>query len=192
MSMRLRKLERSVSTLHQGISTQFDSVRDVLRKGASSPVPPPYHVGPPSQSASRTPSIGSSTISVMQPVFTHTDSFPALHTQGVSLMTLNTIKLGEDDFTFDRTSVPDPPAIHFSENLTQLFAHWHCSDLLKINGRGIPIKYWSLIYQSKHGDKVGAWAKLRGPWGIYKVCANVNSLHTHLLTSCRLVSSRGA
>lgn len=201
MSMRLRRLERSVSTLHQGISERFDGVEEVLRKESElAPTSSPRYAGRLSQSASRTPSLSFALTSESQPAsrtsslsFTPSESQPTSRTPSISvstggvslaqpdlntdsssaipateteasLMNLTTIKLGDNDFTFDRSTVPDPPAVYFSDNLTRLFEHWYCSDLLQINGLGIPVKHWQEIYR-----KTGAWATLRTAWGNYKV-----------------------
>ncbi|KAF7983639.1 hypothetical protein HWV62_20582 [Athelia sp. TMB] len=184
LSMRLRRLERSVSTLHQGISEWFDTVEEVLRKESepAPPTPSPWVAGHLPQSASRTPSLSLALTSKSQPAsrtpsisvaiggvslaqpIINTDSFSAIPATEASLMNLTTIKLGDNDFTFDRSTVPDPPAVYFSDNLARLFEHWYSSDLLKINGLGIPVKHWQVIYR-----KTGAWATLRTAWGNYKL-----------------------
>jgi hypothetical protein len=93
-------------------------------------------------------------------------------------MKLAVVKLGGEDFAIDRTSVPDPPAMHFSNDISGLFQHWNSSDCLVVNGRGIPIKYWPEFYQAKRGFKAGAWKAIRVEWGNWKVM--FHSFGTHL------------
>ena len=80
-----------------------------------------------------------------------------------------TVMLGDEEFAFDRTTVNDPPAKHFSEDIDGLFEQWNNSDLLVVNGRSIPIKYWPQFYQAKKGIKSGAWKAIRVEWGNWKV-----------------------
>jgi hypothetical protein len=79
------------------------------------------------------------------------------------------VKLGDEEFICDRTQVNDPPARHFSDNISGLFEHWHHSDYLVVNGRGIPIKYWPEFYKAKKGFKAGTWKAIRVEWGNWKV-----------------------
>lgn len=99
-------------------------------------------------------------------MFTHSKSIPASEIAPQNLIIL---KLGDDELAVDQTAVPDPPAIVFSQDLSALFAQWHCSDALVVNGRGIPIKYWPVLYHVKHGIKRSAWKALRTNWGNWKV-----------------------
>jgi len=89
---------------------------------------------------------------------------------------LAVVKLGDEEFACDRTQVNDPPARHFSDNISGLFEHWHCSDYLVVNGRGIPIKYWPEFYKAKKGFKAGAWKAIRVEWGNWKVNFNISLL----------------
>lgn len=93
---------------------------------------------------------------------------------------LAVLKLGDEELAVDQTTVPDPPAITFSQDLSALFTEWHCSDKLVVNGRGIPIKYWPLFYHSKHGIKRGAWKALRTVWGNWKVRTKHLCLRWHI------------
>ncbi|KAF7979239.1 hypothetical protein HWV62_43210 [Athelia sp. TMB] len=96
LSMRLRRLERSVSTLHQGISERFDGVEEVLRKDSEpAPTPSPWFAGLLSQSASRTPSLSSALTSESQPasrtpslsLARTSESQPASRTASISVST---------------------------------------------------------------------------------------------------------
>jgi hypothetical protein len=80
-----------------------------------------------------------------------------------------TVQLGDNKFSFDRTTVDDPPAKHFSEDIEGLFEQWNNLSLLIVNGHGIPIKYWPKFYQAKKGFKSGAWKAIRVEWGNWKV-----------------------
>ncbi|RDX40139.1 hypothetical protein OH76DRAFT_1490544 [Lentinus brumalis] len=42
-----------------------------------------------------------------------------------------------------------------------LFCEWNHSDLLIINGRGIPIKHWGWFYKKHLGAKEFVWKKVR-------------------------------
>ncbi|KAI0769300.1 hypothetical protein BD413DRAFT_613853 [Trametes elegans] len=59
--------------------------------------------------------------------------------------------------TFDKTLVPDLPAIGFADDISRLFQEWHKSDLLVVNGYGIPVKHWNWFYQKKTHIKGHAW-----------------------------------
>lgn len=93
------------------------------------------------------------------------------------------IKLGDEEFACDRTQISDPPAKHFSNNISELFQQWHQSEYLVVNGRGIPIKYWPEFYQAKKGFKSGAWKAIRVEWGNWKVSIHFTS-SVQALTLC--------
>jgi len=103
-----------------------------------------------------------------------------------------TVMLGDEEFAFDRTAVDDPPAKHFSEDIDGLFKQWNDSNLLVVNGRGIPIKYWPQFYQAKKGIKSGAWKAIRVEWGNWKVMKPWLSIYdgtTHFLVPSLLLKS---
>lgn len=139
---------------------------------------------PADQCAITSPSISTSiatfipSVKNLGPMLTHGKSIPASE---ISPKNLIILKLGDDELAVDQTTVPDPPAIVFSHNLPALFSQWHCSNTLVVNGRGIPIKYWPVVYQAKFGVKGGAWKALRTQWGNWKVCLILN------VSICRLV-----
>lgn len=94
------------------------------------------------------------------------------HNQNISLKNRCRIFLGDEEFVFDKSKVPPPPMQHFSRNITQLFHEWDKSDLLVINGRGIPVKYWCEVYKRKTGvpaAQQGVWDGLKVTWGNWKV-----------------------
>ncbi|KAG9312002.1 hypothetical protein JVU11DRAFT_7274 [Chiua virens] len=64
------------------------------------------------------------------------------------------------EFPFDIRHVPDPPAIHFSNDIDRLFREWESSALLATNGHGIPVKHWSQFYKKAAGAKKTAWDAL--------------------------------
>ncbi|KAJ8454346.1 hypothetical protein ONZ51_g13076 [Trametes cubensis] len=70
--------------------------------------------------------------------------------------------------TFDKTRVPNPPPVSFSDDISALFKEWHQSDLLKVSGRGIPIKYWPWFYQKRAHIKNYAWDVIRSKWNKWK------------------------
>lgn len=84
-----------------------------------------------------------------------------------------TVKLGDEEFSFDRRTVPDPPGALFTKDLSGLFQAWHESNTLTISGRGIPIKYWQEIYAKRKGIKNKAWDAIRvriGNWKVRGMC----------------------
>lgn len=155
------------------LSTRFARLEDVLVKaanGAQTPFPqsqPQFDHAPYTRSAT---SISTPAAYITLPVppmsLTHGRSIPASE---ISPQNLVVLTLGDEELAVDRTTVPDPPSIVFSHDLSALFAAWHCSDALVVNGRGIPIKYWPLFYHAKNGIKGGAWKALRTIWGNWKV-----------------------
>ncbi|KAI0736361.1 hypothetical protein C8Q72DRAFT_985912 [Fomitopsis betulina] len=60
-------------------------------------------------------------------------------------------RLDDEDFYFDKTCLPDPPSIHYSQDIPALFREWHSSQLLTIDGRGIAIKHWEALYKKCKG-----------------------------------------
>lgn len=79
--------------------------------------------------------------------------------------------LDGEQFTYDKTKVPEPPTIHFSQHINRLFDEWESSNLLCVGGRGIPIKHWGEFYKRTKGIKSTAWDALRVEWGNWKVCS---------------------
>lgn len=77
--------------------------------------------------------------------------------------------LGDTTFPFDKTQVPNPPGVNFSDDLSRLFQEWHKSDLLIVNGHGIPVKHWPWFYQKKMGIRPAVWAIIRMKWLNWKV-----------------------
>jgi hypothetical protein len=112
-----------------------------------------------------TPSVANIVLNIPCPQSTRL-TLPAV---AIDPKNLAIVKLGEEEFACDRTTVPDPPARHFSNNISGLFEHWHCSDHLIVNGRGIPLKYWPEFYRAKKGFKAGAWKAICVEWGNWKV-----------------------
>ncbi|KAH9842317.1 uncharacterized protein C8Q71DRAFT_852898 [Rhodofomes roseus] len=82
------------------------------------------------------------------------------------------ISLDGENIYVDRTHIPDPPAIHLSDNIPSLFREWHTSNLLTIAGRGIPVKHWDKVYKKRSGVvETDAWHALRVEWGNWKFLA---------------------
>ncbi|KAM5537041.1 hypothetical protein V8D89_009370 [Ganoderma adspersum] len=69
---------------------------------------------------------------------------------------------------FHEAQVPDPPKVTFADDLSQLFKDWYVSDLLIVNGRGIPVRDWDSFYRKRTGIKQHAWDALRVQWGLWK------------------------
>ncbi|KAJ7810154.1 hypothetical protein B0H14DRAFT_2524424 [Mycena olivaceomarginata] len=81
------------------------------------------------------------------------------------------VLLDGEEFSFDSTQVPNPPNIHFSNDIPRLVKEWESSTLLRVNGCGIAIKDWPMFYQRRkqsRSHKSGAWDKIRTAWGNWK------------------------
>ncbi|KAG2130468.1 uncharacterized protein EDB93DRAFT_1069545, partial [Suillus bovinus] len=61
------------------------------------------------------------------------------------------------------------PLIHFSRDIEQLCHEWESSDLLVVNGCGIPIKYWGEFFKkSKIRSENSAWDSIKVELGNWK------------------------
>ncbi|KAI0703713.1 hypothetical protein BC835DRAFT_1410445 [Cytidiella melzeri] len=74
--------------------------------------------------------------------------------------------LGDRSVTFDKwIPLCDPPGIHFSQQISELFHHWNSSDLVMLNGEGVPVKYWDKLFKylaeemQQLGSEDAFWAK---------------------------------
>jgi hypothetical protein len=81
-----------------------------------------------------------------------------------------TIVIDGEDVTFDISSVADPPAISFAEDVPRLLREWYASSYLTVAGHGIPIRHWDKFYMARGGIKHGAWDSFRSTWHNWKVC----------------------
>ncbi|KAI0721352.1 hypothetical protein C8T65DRAFT_692418 [Cerioporus squamosus] len=88
------------------------------------------------------------------------------------------VDLDGDELAFDRTQVPNPPKVSFANDLPRLFREWHTSEILTVNGRGIPVKHWDLFYKKRIGIKQHAWDVVRVQWGNWKACFLVTERET--------------
>lgn len=82
---------------------------------------------------------------------------------------LGVAQLGSEQFSYNKAAVPSPPTMHLSGDISRLCREWEESNLLVVNGRGIPIKYWGEFYKKGKGIKTTAWDALRVEWGNWKV-----------------------
>ncbi|TDL15194.1 hypothetical protein BD410DRAFT_845401 [Rickenella mellea] len=89
----------------------------------------------------------------------------------LSVENTHTAILGDEEFHYSPSMVPDVPAVQFASDLGQLFREWHSSERLQVNGRGIPIKYWPEFYKKRKGVKEHAWAAIRNQWTNWKFIA---------------------
>ena len=106
---------------------------------------------------------------------------------------LGIAQLGSEQFSYDKMTVPPPPTIHLSQDIDRLCREWDESNLLIVNGRGIPVKYWGEFYKRGKGVKVTAWDALRVEWGNWKVSTTTNSSScTCTSMCCPPVHCRGA
>lgn len=91
------------------------------------------------------------------------------------------------EIPYDKTVlVCDPPGKHFSRaRIPELFEHWESSNLVTLNGRGIPVKYWNILYGARKLGKPGQWEVLKREWNNWKVrtCSLTFTLNPSYLTN---------
>ena len=68
-----------------------------------------------------------------------------------------TVQLADGPFLFQKSKACPPPAQRFSRDIPNLFHEWEVSNLLQIDGKGIPVKDWDKIYKKKVGLFLQAW-----------------------------------
>ncbi|KAG1816032.1 uncharacterized protein BJ212DRAFT_1299881 [Suillus subaureus] len=68
--------------------------------------------------------------------------FHAIPQQFIPSAKLGIALLGDEQFKYDKTWVPELPTIHLSKDIDRLCEEWESSNLLCVGGRGIPVKYW--------------------------------------------------
>ncbi|KAH9927790.1 uncharacterized protein B0H18DRAFT_875189 [Fomitopsis serialis] len=79
------------------------------------------------------------------------------------------VNLDGRDIYFEKADLPDPPAIHFSDDIPGLFLEWHASRRLIIAGHGIPIKHWDKLYKKRNKlVETDAWKAIKVEWGNWK------------------------
>ena len=79
------------------------------------------------------------------------------------------LELDGKTLRFDKARVPNPPKVTFAHDVSRLLREWHSSDLLRVDGHGIPIKHWECLYTKRVGIKEHAWDSIRVQWGNWKV-----------------------
>lgn len=100
-------------------------------------------------------------------------------------------RLDDEDFYFDKTCLPDPPSIHYSQDIPALFREWHSSQLLTIDGRGIAIKHWEALYKKCKGfTDSNTWKVIGVEWLNWKVSTTL--AHTGCISPVDTVLGRGA
>ncbi|KAJ2987813.1 hypothetical protein NUW54_g9313 [Trametes sanguinea] len=101
-------------------------------------------------------------------------------------------ELDGEEIAFDKTAVPNPPPVSFADDLSQLFREWHSSNLLVVNGRGIPIKHWNSFYGKRAQIKSHVWDVIRARWNKWKVspylCDGYRHVSVHTVIGCSLLS----
>ncbi|KAI9057197.1 hypothetical protein FKP32DRAFT_1681931 [Trametes sanguinea] len=95
-------------------------------------------------------------------------SAPDVSHAGIPSERLMFFELDGERFAFDKTTVPNPPQVSFAEDIPRLFREWHQSELLVINGRGIPIKHWAWFYRKRTHIKAQVWDVIRAKWNKWK------------------------
>ncbi|KAG2368462.1 hypothetical protein BDR07DRAFT_1372225 [Suillus spraguei] len=80
-------------------------------------------------------------------------------------------RLGDEDFLYDKSKLQGPPLIHFSGDIERLCREWKESNLLTVNGRGIPVKYWGEFFKKSKGRAHSVWDSIKVEWGNCKFIA---------------------
>ncbi|KAG2352427.1 hypothetical protein BDR07DRAFT_1498363 [Suillus spraguei] len=75
------------------------------------------------------------------------------------------LPLGDEDFLYDKSKLQGPPLIHFSGDIERLCREWKESNLLTVNGRGIPVKYWGEFFKKSKGRAHSVWDSIKVEWG---------------------------
>ncbi|KAF7791346.1 hypothetical protein EIP86_002360 [Pleurotus ostreatoroseus] len=78
------------------------------------------------------------------------------------------------EIAYDKTitcEIQDPPARHFSQRLSDLFNEWEASHLVRLNGQGVPVKYWAYLYNTRKSKlaKTGQWRVISNEWRNWKM-----------------------
>jgi hypothetical protein len=182
-----------MDTLEDSISAKLSNLSECIRVSSLAPQTAPTFTAT-RQSTSCTTSIPNhqhlTASAPLQPVPAPTEVSQPLSTQPLQHDQEDTIpdelraeaQLGNETFVFNKTEVPDPPAILFSKDIDRLFHEWEDSTLLCVNGRNIPIKYWPEFYKKSKGVKENAWGALRTKWDNWKVRSAQSSVPRHSLT----------
>ncbi|KLO16412.1 hypothetical protein SCHPADRAFT_937893 [Schizopora paradoxa] len=77
-----------------------------------------------------------------------------------------------EDFHYEIADLPVVPAIHFSGRLEDLFVQWESSNLLKVRGRIIPMKYWAELYKGATlSPNFESWRARKSEWGSWNFIA---------------------
>lgn len=84
--------------------------------------------------------------------------------------------LGDEDFPYDKSKLQGPPLIHFSGDIERLCCEWKESNLLTVNGRGIPVKYWGEFFKKSKGRARSVWDSIKVKWSNWKVRQTLPSL----------------
>ncbi|KAI0779054.1 hypothetical protein BD413DRAFT_513918 [Trametes elegans] len=91
-----------------------------------------------------------------------------LHDTSIPAENLLIFDIDGESLAFDKTKVPNPPPINFSDDIPRLFREWNHSTLLVVNGKGISVKHWGRFYKKRAHIKDHAWELLRVRWGTWK------------------------
>lgn len=134
----------------------------------------PTHQGAPlgvsRTSASCRRTVGSYSNASTSPISSRPAHQPSSSTSHIPRDYKLTLVINGQALTFDARLVPDPPVRHFSKNIELLFDHWTTSNILSINGCGIPLQYWPNVYKAlgRIGLKAKAWEAIKVEWGNWK------------------------
>ncbi|KAH7910370.1 hypothetical protein BJ138DRAFT_1153062 [Hygrophoropsis aurantiaca] len=195
ISLRMRRVERNITSMKDDFLRRVDSVEDNIAaqildlrailatvhvSGNLNTVTSPVHapsrlvMQPPSPSISANhppPIVAVSQRVTSNPLDSSRQLGQCLPREAIPLENLGIAHLGDEQHPFDKTKIPEPPTLHFSQDIPGLFREWENSSLLVVNGRGIPIKYWGEFYKKCKGAKKTAWDALRSEWGNWKFIA---------------------
>ncbi|KAI0702877.1 hypothetical protein BC835DRAFT_1410906 [Cytidiella melzeri] len=73
--------------------------------------------------------------------------------------------------TFDKgVPICNLPSVHFLQRIPDLFHHWNKSNLVMLNGHGVPVKHWDRLYKVRGAGvaQSSQWANARAEWANWK------------------------
>ncbi|KIJ07551.1 hypothetical protein PAXINDRAFT_182450 [Paxillus involutus ATCC 200175] len=219
LAVRIRRVEHNVSSVRDDILEHIDSIensltnklhelvssinlttlphRDVLTPSRSPALQVEYpsqlnpHQGTSGLTSSTTVITAPGQLPMPMVVRPHSSPQVPISSELIPKEHLGIARLDNIELAYDKRHVPNPPAIHFSQDIDRLCREWENSTLLVVNGHGIPIKHWGQFYKKTKGVKGSAWQAIRVEWGNWKFIAEEQRRYPNAEAFWRTFSSEG-